>query len=47
LRRRTSLDHPEEKARRILDPDAATKAGRLQQALAVLGRKVHVSVEAA
>lgn len=37
----------EKEARRILDPDAATKADRLEQALAVLGRKVHIAVEAA
>jgi antitoxin HicB len=37
----------EKEARRILDPDAATKADRLEQALAVLGRKLHIAVEAA
>lgn len=37
----------EKEARRILDPDAATKADRLEQALSVLGRKVHIAVEAA
>ena len=36
-----------EEARRILDPDAATKADRLEQALQVLGRKLHIAVEAA
>jgi antitoxin HicB len=37
----------EKEARRILDPDAATKADRLEEALSVLGRRVHVAVEAA
>jgi antitoxin HicB len=37
----------EKEARRILDPDAATKADRLEEALSVLGRKVHIAVEAA
>jgi antitoxin HicB len=37
----------EKEARRILDPDAATKADRLEQALSVLGRKLHIAVEAA
>jgi antitoxin HicB len=37
----------EKEARRILDPDAATKADRLEQALHVLGRKLHIAVEAA
>lgn len=37
----------EKEARRILDPDAATKADRLEQALTVLGRKLHIAVEAA
>ena len=37
----------EKEARRILDPDAATKADRLEEALAVLGRKLHIAVEAA
>ena len=37
----------EKEARRILDPDAATKADRLEQALHALGRKVHIAVEAA
>jgi len=37
----------EKEARRILDPDAATKADRLESALSVLGRKVHIAVEAA
>jgi antitoxin HicB len=37
----------EKEARRILDPDAATKADRLEAALSVLGRKVHIAVEAA
>jgi antitoxin HicB len=41
------LDINEKEARRILDPDAATKAGRLEEALAVLGRKLHIAVEAA
>jgi antitoxin HicB len=37
----------EKEARRILDADAATKADRLEQALAALGRKLHIAVEAA
>lgn len=37
----------EKEARRILDPDAATKADRLEEALAVLGRKLSIAVEAA
>ena len=37
----------EKEARRILDPDAATKADRLEEALSVLGRKLHIAVEAA
>jgi antitoxin HicB len=37
----------EKEARRILDPDAATKAGRLEEALSVLGRKLTIAVEAA
>lgn len=37
----------EKEARRILDPDAATKADRLEQALSALGRKLHIAVEAA
>jgi len=37
----------EKEARRILDPDAATKADRLEQALNLLGRKLHIAVEAA
>lgn len=37
----------EKEARRILNPDAATKADRLEEALSVLGRKVHIAVEAA
>ena len=41
------LDIDEKEARRILDPDAATKAHRLEEALLVLGRKVHIAVEAA
>lgn len=41
------LDVDEKEARRILDPDAATKADRLEQALSVLGRKLHIAVEAA
>jgi antitoxin HicB len=41
------LDINEKEARRILDPDAATKADRLEGALSVLGRKVHIAVEAA
>lgn len=41
------LDVDEKEARRILDPDAATKADRLEQALSALGRKLHIAVEAA
>ncbi len=37
----------EKEARRILDPDAATKADRLEHALELLGRKLHIAVEAA
>jgi len=37
----------EKEARRILDPDQATKADRLEAALAVLGRKLTIAVEAA
>ncbi len=37
----------EKEARRILDPDAATKADRLEHALGLLGRKLHIAVEAA
>jgi antitoxin HicB len=37
----------EKEARRILDPDSATKADRLEQALSVLGRRLHIAVEAA
>jgi antitoxin HicB len=37
----------EKEARRILDPDSATKADRLEEALTVLGRKLHIAVEAA
>jgi antitoxin HicB len=37
----------EKEARRILDPDAATKADRLEEALGVLGRKLHIAVETA
>jgi antitoxin HicB len=37
----------EKEVRRILDPDAATKADRLEAALAALGRKIHLAVEAA
>jgi antitoxin HicB len=37
----------EKEARRILDPDSATKADRLEQALSVVGRKLHIAVEAA
>jgi antitoxin HicB len=37
----------EKEARRILDPDSATKADRLEQALSVLGRKLHIEIEAA
>lgn len=41
------LNVDEKEARRILDPDAATKADRLEQALTLLGRKLHIAVEAA
>ena len=37
----------EKEARRILDPDSATKADRLEEALSRLGRKLHIAVEAA
>jgi antitoxin HicB len=37
----------EKEARRILDPDSATKADRLEAALSVLGRKLTIAVEAA
>jgi antitoxin HicB len=37
----------EKEARRILDPDSATKADRLEEALSVLGRRLHIAVEAA
>jgi antitoxin HicB len=37
----------EKEARRILDPDAATKADRLEEALGVLGRRLRIEVEAA
>lgn len=37
----------EKEARRILDPDSATKADRLEEALTVLGRKLHIAIEAA
>lgn len=37
----------EKEARRILDPDSATKVDRLEAALSVLGRKLHIEVEAA
>lgn len=37
----------EKEARRILDPDSATKADRLEQALSVLGRTLHIAIEAA
>ena len=37
----------EKEARRILDPDAATKVDRLERSLAVLGRRLHIAVEAA
>ncbi len=43
--RRLGVD--EKEARRILDPDAATKADRLEDALGLLGRKLHIAVEAA
>ncbi len=41
------LSVDEKEARRILDPDAATKADRLEDALSVLGRKLTIAVEAA
>jgi len=41
------LDIDEKEARRILNPDATTKADRLEEALSVLGRKLHIAVEAA
>jgi antitoxin HicB len=41
------LDIDEKEARRILNPDAPTKADRLEEALSVLGRKLHIAVEAA
>jgi hypothetical protein len=47
IRVRRLLGVNEKEAHRILDPDSAAKADRLEQALAVLGRKVHVSIEAA
>ena len=37
----------EKEARRILDPDRVTKADRLEQALLLLGRRLHIAVEAA
>ncbi len=37
----------EKEARRILDPDSATKADRLEDALSTLGRRLHIVVEAA
>jgi antitoxin HicB len=37
----------EKEARRILDPDSATKADRLEEALSALGRKLHIAVETA
>ena len=37
----------EKEARRILDPDRVTKADRLEQALLMLGRRLHIAVEAA
>ncbi len=37
----------ETEVRRMLDPDRATKIGRLEEALAVLGQRVVVAVEAA
>jgi antitoxin HicB len=42
-----ALGVDEKEARRILDPDATTKADRLEEALGVLGRKLHIEVEAA
>jgi antitoxin HicB len=42
-----ALGVDEKEARRILDPDAATKANRLEDALTVLGRTLHIAVEAA
>jgi antitoxin HicB len=41
------LDIDEKEARRILDPDCVTKADRLEQALLLLGRRLHIAVEAA
>ena len=41
------LSVDEKEARRILDPDSATKADRLEKALSVLGRKLRIAVEAA
>lgn len=43
--RRLGVD--EKEARRILDPDRATKMPRLEQALSVLGQRVRVAVEPA
>jgi antitoxin HicB len=37
----------EKEARRILDPDAATKADRLEKALSLFGRRLHIAIEAA
>ena len=37
----------EKEARRILDPDSATKADRLEEALSAPGRKLHIAVETA
>ena len=42
LARRLRID--EKEARRMLDPDHATKAERLEQALAVLGRHAELRV---
>jgi antitoxin HicB len=36
-----------DEARRILDPDRVTKAVRLEQPLLMLGRRLHIAVEAA
>ena len=41
------LSVDEKEARRILDPDSATKTDRLEKALSVLGRKLRIAVEAA
>ena len=41
------LNVDEKEARRILNPDSATKADRLEDALSVLGRRLHIAVEAA